>query len=254
MQAVAVRQPEEVAAEVVAWADSGDARQQLVLKYHAMARAIACRVYHRLPKVVDLDDLISAAVTGLIEAIDRYDPSRKVPFEAYAKHRVHGAVVDSLRAADWVPRAVRRRSDQIKNARERLVLSLGRDPTRDELALELEVSPEKLDKLHRDSQIKPLFSLDAPVGADNSTPLVEQLDDGGVNILDGFQNAELRSMVVQAVQQLPDRERTAVGLYYLHELSLKEVGKVLGVTESRACQLCSAGIKRLRFRMRDHLK
>lgn len=251
MQTV-VHEPQQ--AKTTLFANSEKERQELVLKYHAMARAIACRVYHRLPKVVDLDDLISAGVTGLIEAIDRYDPSRQVPFEAYAKHRIHGAVVDSLRAADWVPRAVRRKADQINNARTKLHSEFGRNPTRNELALALEVSPEKLDKLHRDAQIKPMFSLDAPVGTENSTPLVEQLDDGGVNILEGFQNAELRGLVVDAVQNLPDRERTAVGLYYLHELSLKEVGKVLGVTESRACQLCSAGIKRLRFRLRDQIR
>jgi RNA polymerase sigma factor for flagellar operon FliA len=110
----------------------------------------------------------------------------------------------------------------------------------------------KYDDLVKDSEIRPLLSLDAPVGSDNPTPLVEQVD-GGDDLLSRWQYGELREMAVDALRHLPERERTALSLYYIHEMSLKEVGSVLGVTESRACQLCSQGLKRLRFRLREHL-
>lgn len=231
--------------------DSSPDRQAIVLEHYDMVRAIAGRIYHRLPRMVDLDDLVSAGVTGLIEAIDRYDPSRSVPFEVYARHRIRGAVVDTLRAQDWVPRSVRRKADRIDTTRLRLQEELGRSPNREEMADAIEVTPRKLDAMIRESEIRPLLSLDAPVGGDNPTPLVEQVGNGD-DLLDRWQHAELSDLALDALRNLPERERIAVGLYYLHQLSLKEVGQVLGVTESRACQLCTAGVKRLRFRLRQH--
>lgn len=232
--------------------DIVDDRQRIVVENIHLVRSIAQRVYHRLPKAVDLDDLISAGVTGLIEAIERYDARRAVPFEIYAKHRIHGAVVDALRGQDWVPRSVRRKSDLIANTRAQLREGLGRTPTRDEMADAINVPLRKYDELVKDSEIRPLLSLDAPVGSDNPTPLVEQVD-GGDDLIGRWQHGELKDLAVEALKHLPDRERTALSLYYIHELSLKEVGSVLGVTESRACQLCSQGLKRLRFRLREHL-
>ncbi|MFT7518748.1 MAG: RNA polymerase sigma factor for flagellar operon FliA [Kiritimatiellia bacterium] len=224
-------------------------RREQVLQHYSMVRAIACRIYQRLPKAVELDDLISAGVTGLIEAIDRYDPSRKVPFETFAKHRVHGAIVDALRAADWVPRSVRRKADLIRNSRLRLEASLGREPSREEMAENVDVTVKKYDALVRDSQIRSLLSLDAPMGDGNPTPLVEQVSSEFEDPTLAWQDAELKVAMHQALDRLPAREKSALALYYLHELSLKEVGGVLGVTESRACQLCGQGIKRLKRRL-----
>ena len=224
-------------------------RERLVLKHYPMARAIACRIYQRLPKTIDLDDLISAGVTGLLEAIDRYDPERAVPFETYAKHRIHGAVVDALRSTDWVPRSVRRKVDMLTNTRTRLKENLGRTPNREEMAKHLELSEKKFDAMVQDAQIRTLLSLDAPVGEDNPTPMIEQIP-GEDDTAQYWLNEEMKEEVLKAMQRLPERERTALALYYLHDLSLKETGTVLGVTESRACQLCSQGIKRLRKRLR----
>lgn len=228
-------------------------RNQLVLRHYPMARAIACRIYQRLPKAVELDDLISAGVTGLLEAIDRYDPSRQVPFETYAKHRIHGAVVDTLRSSDWVPRSVRRKADLILNTRNQLSEQLGRTPTRSEMAKGCRLTVKKYDALLTDSQIRPLLSLDAPMGDGNPTPLVEQVADAFEDPTERWMSAELKRATLDALERLPEREKTALGLYYLHEMSLKEVGSVLGVTESRACQLCGQGIKRLRQRLRHHV-
>lgn len=227
-------------------------RAELITEHYPMARAIACRVYQGLPRSVDLDDLISAGVEGLIEAIDRYDASRSVPLKTYARHRIHGAVVDALRANDWVPRSVRRKADRIARAHKHLRESLGRDPVRTEMAEALQVNLKKYEALKKDSQIRPLLSLDSPTGSENSTPLVEQVASSGSDVLERWQHRELRELALASIQTLPERERTAIALYYLHELSLKEVGKVLGVTESRACQLCGQGVKRLRRKLRHH--
>jgi RNA polymerase sigma factor for flagellar operon FliA len=223
------------------------------MKHYPMARAIACRIYQRLPKTIDLDDLISAGVTGLLEAIDRYDPERAVPFETYAKHRIHGAVVDTLRSSDWVPRSVRRKVDLLNINRNRLKEGLGRLPSREEMANHMEIDVKKYDAMVQDAQIRSLLSLDAPVGEENPTPMIEQIA-GDDDVQGYWLNEELKEGVLGAMQQLPEREKTALALYYLHDLSLKEVGKVLGVTESRSCQLCSQGIKRLRKRLRHLLE
>ena len=228
------------------------ARDQLVMRHYPMVRAIACRIHARLPKAVELDDLISAGTTGLLEAIDRYDASRKVPFETYAKHRIHGAIVDTLRAADWVPRSVRRKADLVDSARKQLSESLGRTPTRKEMATVCHVSVKKFDAIVADSQIRSLLSLDAPMGDGNPTPLVEQVAGDHEDPTNEWVHEELRLAMHDALERLPEREKTALALYYLQEMSLKEVGSVLGVTESRACQLCGQGIKRLRTRLRAY--
>lgn len=225
-------------------------RHEMMLTHYPLARSIACRIYQRLPNSVDLDDLISAAVIGLLEAVDRYDSSRKVAFEAYAKHRIHGAVVDALREADWVPRSVRRKASRIDEAVSGLREDLGRTPTDSEVAEALGVSARRYDKMRRQAEIRQLLSLDAPVGEDNRTPLVEAVDSGEEDVVARWQHAELKEAAVAAIDNLPKRERRAIHLYYLREMSLKEVGAELGVSESRACQLCGSGIKRLRYRLR----
>ena len=230
-----------------------DARHDLVMKHYPLARAIACRIYQRLPRGVDLDDLISAGVTGLIEAIDRFDETRAIPFETYAKHRIHGAVIDTLRRSDWVPRSVRNKADAITSTRQQLTDKLDRDPSCDEMATALGLSSKKYEAMVKDAEIRQLLSLDAPVGTDNPTPLIEQVADAE-NMLSQWQKEELKDALLRSLQRLPERERTAVALYYLHELSLKEVGQILGVTESRACQLCSQGVKRLRMRLNQLVK
>lgn len=226
-------------------------RQELALRHYPMAQAIARRIHHRLPNNIDVDDLISAGVTGLLEAIDRYDSTRAVPFEVYAKHRIHGAVVDALRAQDWVSRSVRRKATSLTQARKQLTENLGRSPHRSEMAVALNVSMNQLGKLERDSQIRPLISLDGPVSKDNSTLLVELISDGH-DLMESWTKIELKKLTLDSMRRLPEKERTAIALYYLHDLSLKDTGRVMGITESRACQLCSSGIKRLKFRLRQH--
>lgn len=222
--------------------------QDQALRYYPLARSIACRIHQRLPRGVDLDDLMSAAVTGLLEAIERFDPARDVSFRTYAKHRIHGAVMDSLRTSDWVPRSVRRKANALDLAKQHLTESLGRSPDRAELANYLELAPEALDEMIHGSEIRPLLSLDAPMGDENGSPLADSIADA-TDLHGTMLNVELRKAAAEAVNSLPERERTAIVLYYFHELSLKEVGAVLEVTESRACQLCTQAVKRLRLRL-----
>ena len=224
-------------------------REQLILEHYPLVRTIASRMIRRLPSSVELDELVNVGALGLIDAVDRFDPSRRVPFKAYAEIRVRGAIVDALRGADWVPRSVRRKVNRIEAAREKLMRELDRTPNRDEMAAELEMSVEEYEDLCGDAQIRKLVSLDAPVDDENTTTLVDRIGNDDEDVLTTWGREELKAEVMRAVHHLPKKERTAVALYYLHELTLKEIGEVLGVTESRACQLRSAGVKRLKFRL-----
>ena len=223
--------------------------QQLIIKHYPLVRSMACRIHTRLPKQVEVDDLISAGVLGLIAAIDRYDSERSVPFDTYARHRIRGSIMDALRAMDWVPRSVRRKHDHIEQTRIQLRNRNGRAPSRNELVEAMEMNTKTFESYEADARIRTLHSLDVKVSDDNNTPLVEQIA-ADTDILATTLDDELRAQVIDAIRFLPERERTAVGLYYLQETPLKEIGRTLGVTESRACQLRSQGIKRLRYRLR----
>lgn len=228
------------------------ARNQRVLDHYPMVRAIAYRIHRRLPRSVDVDDLISAGTAGLLEAVERYESSQSVPFESYARFRVQGAIVDALRAQDWVPRSVRRKADELDRTQVNLREKLGRSPNREEMSLALSITPERYDHMVTDSEVRPMLSLDAPMSNGNDSLLIDQIGRAD-DFIEALHEDQIRDLVVDAVRDLPEREKTAVALYYFHELSLKEVGAVLGVSESRACQLCGQGIKRLRKKLREHL-
>ena len=228
-----------------------DHRQALILEYYPLVRTIAARMSRRLPPSVDGEELVNVGVLGLIDAIDRFDESRGVPFKSYAEIRIQGAMFDSLRSDDWVPRSVRRKFNKIDNARTTLIQELGRAPTRDEMAHKLDTSIEQYEALARDARINRLVSLDVSTTEDGTTPLVEsiaRLDDSAE---DGIMDRQIKEEMAHAVTCLPEKERLAVTLYYMQGMTLKEIGSVLGVTESRACQLRGQGIKRLKYRMRN---
>lgn len=223
-------------------------RNAIVTQHYGLVRRIARQIHSRLPQSVELDDLISVGVVGLIESIARFNPSRGVPFDTYARHRIRGSILDALRAVDWVPHSVRRKAQSIERARRTLQTIHGRTPTEQEMATRLGIELPAYRNLVRDAEIRQLLSLDAPAANDNPTPLIEQVA-SEVDLEHSTGDSELRSLVVGAVEKLPEREATAITLYYFHELPLKEVGRHLGVTESRACQLCGQGVKRLRRKL-----
>ena len=225
-------------------------REELILSYHPLVRTIACRMARRLPPSVDVDELINVGMIGLIDAVDRFDPERGVPFKSYAEIRIQGAMIDALRHDDWVPRSVRRKSNRIEDTRLRLSRSLGRAPTREEMATTLDTSVEEFEGLVRDARITRLISLDVSTTDDGRTPLVESISRNDANAEDQMGSEQLKELITHAVNCLPEKERVAVTKYYLQGLTLRQIGAILGVTESRACQLRGQGIKRLKFRLR----
>ncbi len=228
-------------------------RQALISQNYDMVKGIARKIRARLPKGVDFDDLVSTGVLGLIEAVDRYDNSRSVPFEAFARPRIQGAILDSLRAVDWVPRSVRRKADLLDTTRASLREALGREPNREELAKRLGVDDARLERIERGARIRSVTSLDAPIGNDGDATVLSTLSTED-DMLGEWEMTEMTDEIVEAVRRLPDRERLAVTMYYLEERSLKDIGDDLGVSESRACQLRRQGVERLRFKVRHHLE
>ena len=236
-------------ATVVAPPMSIEDRNRTILAYYPMVRGIAGRMVSRIPASVDLEEFVNIGVLGLIDAVERFDPTRGVPFKAYAEIRIRGAIVDALRASDWTPRSVRRKANQIQHARDKLRNELRRDPTRDEMSEAVELSPDSFDNLVRDAEIRRLVSINAPLSADSTTTIADQVPSQEPDIESTWVHEELKQEVLAAIRLLPMKERTAVTLYYLNNLTLKEIGSILGVTESRACQLRSQGINHLKSKL-----
>lgn len=231
--------------------DADLSREETIISYHPLVRTIACRLARRLPPSVDVDELINVGMLGLIDAVDRFDPERGVPFKSYAEIRIQGAMIDALRSDDWVPRSVRRKANHIDDARAQLSRSLRRDPSRAEMAQAMGTSVQEYDDLVRDARITRLISLDVSTTDDGRTPLVESVPDPEDDSAEESLSLEqLKELISSAVNCLPEKERVAVTKYYLQGLTLRQIGALLGVTESRACQLRGQGIKRLKFRLR----
>jgi len=222
----------------------------LVMTHLPLIRTIAKRLVKRLPPSVEVDELINIGVVGLLDAWDRFDSSKGVPFKAYAEMRVKGQIIDALRRDDIVPRSVRRKHNRLEQERTELTNRLGRAPTHDEMRSQLDMAPKKFTAYVSDSHIARVMSLDAPTTDDESSTLVESLSAFDPTAEELVSNQELRQAVAEAVEFLPERERLAVTNYYLHRMTLKEIGAQLGVTESRACQLRGQGVKRLKYRLR----
>jgi RNA polymerase sigma factor for flagellar operon FliA len=231
------------------WPPSPADRESLILAHYPVVRMIAARLVRRLPSHVDADELINIGTVGLIEAIDRFDPARAVPFKSFAELRIKGSMVDALRQGDWVPRSVRRKFRRIEEARVKLKAALARDPTRDEMAGELELSAEEYDDLVGDSLIRQLGSLDMPIDEDGTTTVADQVRADGEGADETWIREETTLAVKEAVGHLPDKERTVLTLFYLKGMKLREIGDILGVTESRACQLRNQGVQRLKVRL-----
>ena len=224
--------------------------QEVVLRPLPLIRGIASRLSKRLPPTVEVGELVNIGVLGLLNARDRYDDSKGVPFEAYAEMRIRGQMLDALRDNDIVPRSVRRKHNRLQREREALRNRLGRMPTRTEVREQLDMAPKKFDAYVSDAIIAPMTSLDISTTHDGSNLLVENLSGHDPTAEDNFGDQQVRTAVSSAIQTLPEKERFAVVEYYLQHRTLKSIGAELGVTESRACQLRSQGVKRLRVRLR----
>jgi RNA polymerase sigma factor for flagellar operon FliA len=226
-------------------------RDQLVEKHLVLVKYAAVRIAGRLPHHLGVDDLYSAGLVGFLAAIEDFDPDRGVEFAAYATRRIRGAIFDELRRLDWVPRAVRRKVREAERAMDVLGTRLGRQPSDDEIAKELGIGVEEYHRILSDGMA--VLSLDAaPPGDDAATPLETLEDSRSPNPLVSLAAKERREILARLIETLPDKERQVLSLYYAEELTMQEVGDVLGVTESRVSQLHSSAILRLRAALRRH--
>jgi RNA polymerase sigma factor for flagellar operon FliA len=223
-----------------------DARGQLIQRYAHLVSITAGRLFGPLPSGVERDDLVGAGVVGLVKAVDQFDPQRGIKFETYAITLIRGAILEMLRGDDWVPRLVRDQQKQLKQAYMRLEARLGRPATEDEVADELGITAEKLDKLLTNIGRSSLLSLDdLRIGSDQQR-LVDVLPTDAPSPLDSVSVRERQRALAAAVDRLPERERTVVALYYHEGLTFKEIGGALTVSESRAYQLHAQAVTRLR--------
>jgi len=219
-----------------------------------LVKSMAQRLAQRLPSQVEMNDLISVGVLGLIDAAGRYKPTLGVPFDAFARRRVHGAMLDALRELDWAPRSLRRLRRNMDSAVANLRHTLGREPEEAEIASAMDLSPQEYDKALeqlRTLEIGSLRQLEAP--APDGTSLLELCVDPGEGVVAQLERKELREHLAKAIEQLPERERQILALYYEQELTLAEIGEVIGVCESRVCQLRSLALSRLRTALRTSL-
>jgi RNA polymerase sigma factor FliA len=235
---------------------SGDdrARERLVVAYSPLVKYVAGRMASGLPAHVEEADLISYGLVGLISAIERFEPERDIKFETYAITRIKGSIIDELRSLDWVPRSVRARAREIERANSKLEHQLQRAPTDEEMASELGISVEEF----QDSLLQ---ISNSTVAALDELWTVSDASGDQVSLLDTIQDpqaedpaqvmdaTDLKDRVADAIARLPEREKLVVALYYYENLTLREIGEVLGVTESRVSQLHTKAVLRLRSRL-----
>jgi RNA polymerase sigma factor for flagellar operon FliA len=231
-------------------------RERLLLEHLPQVKFIARRIHDRLPAQVPLDDLIHAGVVGLIDAVEKFDPSKNVQLRSYAKFRIRGAILDSLREMDWSPRHLRRQARRIEDAHRDLKLRFGRVATEPELAKELGMKLEDFQHLLGELRGLDLGSLQAESTDPRSEEEIVSYRPGGVDKDPYFLclHGEIRLHIENALEDLDEKEKQVVTLYYLEELTMKEVGAVLGVGESRVSQIHSAAIVRLRARLGELMK
>lgn len=222
-------------------------RDALVEAHLPQVKYIADRLAARLPASVDRDDLVGAGLLGLLDAVSKYDPSRGVLFKTYAELRVRGAMLDSLRDLDWAPRSMRRRAREVESTYALIAQERGRPAQEDEVAHALGISLAEFHSLLQDLRGLSVTDFAEGEGEDDQSARANQIpDDRLPSPADAQERSELREHLSAAIDRLPERERQLVALYYVEELTMKEVGAVLGVTESRVSQLHTQAVLRLR--------
>ena len=237
-----------------AYKQRGDplARERLILQYSPLVKYVAGRVSVGLPSSVEHGDLTSYGMFGLIDAIEKFDVEKGFKFETYAIARIKGAIIDELRSIDWIPRSVRAKARAVEKALTTLEAQLGRTPTEEELAAALELSVGELRQMLAKVSLTSLVALDESFAGEDSDrqALVDTLSDPKAHDpQDSFAQRELRSLLNEAVNRMPEREKTVIVLYYFEGMTLSQIGEVLSVTESRVCQLHTKAVLGLRAKV-----
>ena len=221
-------------------------KKELVQRYIPLVKRVAHHLLLRLPASVMLDDLVQNGMLGLLDALDRYEDSYGAQFETYASQRIRGAMLDGLRENDWLPRNLRKEMRKVESAILGLEHQLGRSPSEGEIAERLEISLPQYQKTLQEARGHQLVYLEDFRGEDDSDYLEHHLTDNDVDPAGILEDKKLRQQLASAIDEMPERERLLMALYYEEELNLREIGAVLGVTESRVCQLHSQAVSRLR--------
>ena len=234
----------------------GKLRDQLIMDYAPLIRFVAQRIAARLPSNIDIDDLISAGVIGLMDAIEKYDPSRDNKFKTYAEFRIRGAILDELRSQDWVPRSVRDKAKKIEKTYAELEQKLGRAVTDQELSDALGVNIEDYYEMVAKVKAVTLLSIDELSGPNqqDKKSLLECLENvSSKNPFTQLKSKGVRELLVKNIEDLPEKQKLVLSLYYYEDLNLKEIGKILEVTESRVSQLHTQAVEKLRSRLKPLL-
>lgn len=233
--------------------DDSSARDALILNYSPLVKYVAGRLASGLPQSVDTADLISYGIFGLIDAIQKFDPGRAIKFETYAIARIKGAIIDELRALDWVPRSVRSRAREIETSYIALENQFKRVPSDREVADHMGVSLKEFQAILTKLSYTSVVSFEELwVGGDKDdgqNAIGSIKDDSAEDPVAIFESVEIKDILAGAIERLPEREKTVIALYYYEGLTLKEIGQVLGVTESRVSQLHTKAVLRLRARL-----
>ena len=233
-----------------------DVREQLILQYAPLVKYVAGRVGSGMPNNVEHADLVSYGIFGLMDAIDKFDLDKGYKFETYAITRIKGAIIDELRSVDWVPRSVRSKARRIETAMQRLEAKLHRTPTDEELAEELQISLDELADMLSKVSLTSMVALDEAldVGEGDRISLVDTLQDANTVLPEeSYDEIEMRELLRQTITRLTEREQTVLSLYYFEGLTLAQIGDVLGVTESRVCQIHTKSVMSLRTKLNERI-
>ena len=229
-------------------------REEVIKRYSPMIKYVANRIAMRLPPHIEVDDLISVGVLGLMDAISKYDSTRGAKFKTYAEFRVRGAILDELRSLDWVPRSIRQKASQVDKVVQELQAKLSRSPEDEEVAKEMGLSLYQFHDTLNETKSMPVFSLEDLGLAKDSGEQQSLLDclagKADADPQTQIRLVELKEIIAKAIDGLPEKERLMVSLYYYEELTMKEIGAVLEITESRVSQIHSKAVYRLRTKLK----
>lgn len=233
----------------------GLTKEQVVVKYASLVKYLAQKIAIRLPANIELDDLISAGVIGLMDAVDKYDSSRDNKFKTYAEFRIRGAMLDELRSQDWVPRSVREKAKHLERTFAKIEHEKGRPATDQEICEELKVTPDEFAELLNEVRSVSLLNFDDlnSLTKTDKKSMMGLIENGRLNNpFAEVSRTNLKGMVEKAIADLPEKQRLVLALYYYEDMNLKEIGKVLEVTESRVSQLHTQAILRLKGKLKNN--
>jgi len=224
-------------------------KEKIILEYSHLIKFVAAKLSIHIGQHVEYEDMLSYGIFGLIDAIDKFDITKNVKFETYASLRIRGAIIDSIRKLDWVPRALRQKNKQLELAYAELESTLGREPTEAELAARLSIAVDEVTELVRKASVVSLVSLDDYLDQNHEMPFYGAGKSGSETPEELYERQEMKETLAEAIQRLSEKEQRVITLYYFEELTLKEISRIMGVSESRVSQIHSKAMLRLRTRL-----